>query len=264
MPAQLRHFAPYAAGGLLVWIALIAVAAGFVWIDRVRMDLPVDFSRLFFAYATGFAPWLVLLPLVFRFGEYESRRYSKLPDAVARGVLAGFAVFGAIMAYVLFAYAPLTRQTAVEALASQQFTQWLWDVSLFSGSYLCGRLYGVGRNQANASGGRIAVKSPDRVDFVPVDDLLAVTGQGNYVSLISEDREVLHRATLSEMEILLARHGFVRIHRSHLVRPDRIISARIRTQRVSSVTLPGSRTLPVSDPYGAELMTHLSEHLLAA
>lgn len=53
-----------------------------------------------------------------------------------------------------------------------------------------------------------------------------VSAAGNYVELHGGGRTILHRAPLSGVERLLAGHGFVRIHRSLLVRRDRI--ARVR------------------------------------
>lgn len=60
--------------------------------------------------------------------------------------------------------------------------------------------------------------APAQVDWV--------AAAGNYVELHSAGRIVLHRAPLSQVEAELARHGFVRVHRSTLVRRDRI--ARVR------------------------------------
>jgi two-component system LytT family response regulator len=49
-----------------------------------------------------------------------------------------------------------------------------------------------------------------------------VAAAGNYVELHAGGRTILHRATLGSLEEMLARHGFVRIHRSTLVRQDAI------------------------------------------
>jgi hypothetical protein len=57
-----------------------------------------------------------------------------------------------------------------------------------------------------------------------------VRAAGNYVELRANGRTVIHRASLGSLEEQLADHGFVRIHRSLLVRRDCI--ARIRPQDV--------------------------------
>jgi DNA-binding LytR/AlgR family response regulator len=53
-----------------------------------------------------------------------------------------------------------------------------------------------------------------------------VQAAGNYIELKAGDRTIVHRASIGAAERDLAAHGFVRIHRSTLVRRDRI--ARVR------------------------------------
>jgi DNA-binding LytR/AlgR family response regulator len=57
---------------------------------------------------------------------------------------------------------------------------------------------------------------------VPLADVQWVEAAGNYVELHRGGAPVLHRASLSEMERRLSAAGFVRIHRSRLVRRDAI------------------------------------------
>jgi DNA-binding LytR/AlgR family response regulator len=62
---------------------------------------------------------------------------------------------------------------------------------------------------------------------LPADQIERVEAAGNYVEIRRRSGPVLvHRASLAAIERELVRHGFVRIHRSHLVRRDAI--ARIR------------------------------------
>ena len=53
-----------------------------------------------------------------------------------------------------------------------------------------------------------------------------ISASGNYVVLHGLGRRVVHRAALSKVEHALARHGFIRIHRSRLVRRSAV--ARVR------------------------------------
>jgi DNA-binding LytR/AlgR family response regulator len=53
-----------------------------------------------------------------------------------------------------------------------------------------------------------------------------IAAAGNYVEIHSAGRTILHRAPISGVEAELGPHGFVRVHRSTLVRRDRI--ARVR------------------------------------
>ncbi len=57
-----------------------------------------------------------------------------------------------------------------------------------------------------------------------------VRAAGNYVELRAGGRTIVHRSSIGAAERDLAEHGFVRIHRSILVRRDRI--ARVRPQDV--------------------------------
>jgi hypothetical protein len=64
----------------------------------------------------------------------------------------------------------------------------------------------------------ISVSDGAVIHRVPIDEVDSVEAAGNYVELAWQGRTLLHRATLASMEEMLAAHGFVRIHRSRLVR----------------------------------------------
>jgi hypothetical protein len=75
-----------------------------------------------------------------------------------------------------------------------------------------------------------------------------IRAAGNYVELRADGRTVVHRSSIRATEAALAGHGFVRIHRSTLVRQDRI--ARIRPQ---DVILHDGTHLKVGNRYRAAL-----------
>jgi DNA-binding LytR/AlgR family response regulator len=75
-----------------------------------------------------------------------------------------------------------------------------------------------------------------------------VRAAGNYVEVRAGGRTIVQRASIGSVERELATHGFVRIHRSTLVRRDRI--ARIRPQ---DVVLHDGTHLPVGKRYRAAL-----------
>jgi hypothetical protein len=75
-----------------------------------------------------------------------------------------------------------------------------------------------------------------------------VRAAGNYVEIRSGSRTVVQRTSIGAIERELAAHGFVRIHRSMLVRRDRI--ARVRPQ---DVVLHDGTHLPVGKRYRAAL-----------
>jgi hypothetical protein len=75
-----------------------------------------------------------------------------------------------------------------------------------------------------------------------------VRAAGNYIELRAGERTIVHRSSISAAERDLAQHGFVRIHRSTLVRRDRI--ARVRSQ---DVVLTDGTHLKVGKRYRATL-----------
>ena len=75
-----------------------------------------------------------------------------------------------------------------------------------------------------------------------------IRAAGNYVELRAGGRTIVHRTSISAAERDLERHGFIRIHRSTLVRRDRI--ARVRPQ---DVVLHDGTHLPVGKRYRASL-----------
>ena len=75
-----------------------------------------------------------------------------------------------------------------------------------------------------------------------------VRAAGNYVELRGGGRTVFHRSPIGSVEQSLAPHGFIRIHRSTLVRRDRI--ARVRPQ---DVILRDGTHLKVGNRYRAAL-----------
>ncbi|WP_394764314.1 LytTR family DNA-binding domain-containing protein [Phenylobacterium sp.] len=74
----------------------------------------------------------------------------------------------------------------------------------------------------------LEVRDGARRHFVPLTDVLWVEAAGNYVALHRGGPGLLHRASLSEMERGLRSAGFVRIHRSRLVRREAVAAVESR------------------------------------
>ncbi|MGV8092707.1 MAG: LytR/AlgR family response regulator transcription factor [Mangrovibacterium sp.] len=65
---------------------------------------------------------------------------------------------------------------------------------------------------------KIGLPVGDHVEYVPVDSIIRCKGEGNYTRFIFPDRKaILVAKTLVEFEELLADHGFIRVHKTHLV-----------------------------------------------
>ena len=93
---------------------------------------------------------------------------------------------------------------------------------------------------ASAATGRDIPLLPRQIDWV--------RAAGNYVELRAGPRTIVHRGSIAAAERDLAAHGFLRIHRSTLVRRDTI--ARVRPQ---DVVLHDGTHLKIGKRYRAAL-----------
>ena len=64
----------------------------------------------------------------------------------------------------------------------------------------------------------ILVKTQDETQGVAVDDIVMVSGAGDYSEIVLRDRTVLSTSRLARFEATLPADRFIRAHRSHLVR----------------------------------------------
>jgi len=83
-----------------------------------------------------------------------------------------------------------------------------------------------GERGAGGSPGRIMVRSSSRVYFVDVSRIDWIEAAGDYVRLHVGERSYLHRETMYRLEGRLEPSEFVRIHRSAIVRLERIEAVR--------------------------------------
>jgi hypothetical protein len=94
---------------------------------------------------------------------------------------------------------------------------------------------------------RLEVRDGSRTLWFAPAEIERVEAAGNYVELHTAAGPVLHRATLAAVADILAAHGFVRIHRSRLVRRDAVTavtttpSGDFEARLSSGATVAGSR-----------------------
>lgn len=69
----------------------------------------------------------------------------------------------------------------------------------------------------------LLVQDGSRRHLIPIERIDYIEAAGNYVEVVTEDQRLLHRATLADMSNELG-DGFIRIHRSRLVRSAAIRS----------------------------------------
>jgi hypothetical protein len=178
---------------------------------------PETFAESFAWAVANICPWLVAIEV--------GKRARGLAEAVA--VLTGAAAASVVLGYLLAAsndslpFELLRRAPALAAAAVA--------VALLRS--------GIGRTR-NAPAEMPL--QPGQIDWI--------RAAGNYVELRTGRRTIVHRGSISAAERELARFGFVRIHRSMLVRRDRI--ARVRRQ---DVVLHDGTHLPIGKRYRAAL-----------
>ena len=100
----------------------------------------------------------------------------------------------------------------------------------------------------------LEVRDGARRHFVPLAEVVWVEAAGNYVELHRGSSGLLHRASLSEMERRLERAGFVRIHRSRLVRREAIAAVESKATGDFVVRLRDGRDLAGSRRYRKPLL----------
>lgn len=100
----------------------------------------------------------------------------------------------------------------------------------------------------------IEVRDGARRRFVPLSEIEWVEAAGNYVELHRCGTPILHRAPLSEMERRLHGAGFVRIHRSRLVRRAAVAEVESKPSGDYVVRLSGGQELAGSRRYRRPLL----------
>jgi DNA-binding LytR/AlgR family response regulator len=100
----------------------------------------------------------------------------------------------------------------------------------------------------------LEVRDGARRHFVPLIDVVWVEAAGNYVELHRGGTGLLHRASLSEMQRRLQGAGFVRIHRSRLVRREAVAAVESKPTGDFVVRLRDGRELAGSRRYRRPLL----------
>lgn len=100
---------------------------------------------------------------------------------------------------------------------------------------------------------RLTVKDGPRTILIAPHEISHASSAGNYVELATSHGHLLHRITMSALAEELADHGFVRIHRAHLVRAAAVVAVAGEGSGDFTVTLAGGKMLPGSRRYRSAL-----------
>ena len=99
----------------------------------------------------------------------------------------------------------------------------------------------------------IIVKADYKQHVIPVEDILFVKGEKDYVRIRTVARELKSLMSMRSLEESLPESEFQRVHRSYIVN-----LSRVKTVGRQQVVVDGE-AVPVSDSYKDELMRRLSE-----
>ena len=108
---------------------------------------------------------------------------------------------------------------------------------------------------------RLVVKTGGRVFFLNTDEIDWVEAEGNYVSIHTGKKSYLLRETISSLETQLDPKEFVRIHRSAIVRLDRIKELQPWSHGEYHVLLQDGTRLTLSRSYREKLQAALGNSL---
>lgn len=101
---------------------------------------------------------------------------------------------------------------------------------------------------------RVVVRERDRLFFIPADEIVHLSAEGNYVRVHTAEKSHLIRGTLAELEARLDPKRFARIHRSGIVNIAAIKEVRPHFHGDYVVTLKNGETLRLSRRYQARLL----------
>ncbi len=246
-----------------IWVIIVFLFSLSAYIDGQRMGDPRPYWIFLRNWAIGFTPWLFMMPIVFLYGARDINK--AIVPSIVTALTATAIALPVSGLFNAFAFAALNDTTPMAVLQSYRVQDWVWDALLLIFNYLAGRQMRPRPDAAPESPEQepaIAVKSTTGVEFVPVKQIQGATAQGNYIALLMDNREVLHRATMASLADKLSNAGFVRVHRSHLINPNLVTGAKARGDRIREVQLNNGSRIPVSDRYMDEAYRALSGRIL--
>jgi two-component system LytT family response regulator len=108
---------------------------------------------------------------------------------------------------------------------------------------------------------RLVVKTAGRVFFLDIADIDCIEAEGNYVRVHNGPKSYLLRETISGLETQLDPKKFLRIHRSAIVRLDKIKELQPWFHGEYHVILEGGKQLTLSRNYRANLQEAVGNSL---
>ncbi|WP_019960446.1 LytR/AlgR family response regulator transcription factor [Woodsholea maritima] len=266
------------------WLLTVFSFAFAFYIDALRNEYQGGYSPILQGFALGFMPWLIFaIPLFFRASHlFKNPKPLALIVAISSGYFV--LIFALIVLYASIVFGAMRAQGFLGFIQSTRLQDWMWDFAMFGFVYLAGCVHGLKQRVEVIKTARdqmleqfddpirylhthphsnlemnshIHVRHNDHSERITISDILAVSSQANYVALITAEREILHRSTLTKIMKDLVDQGFFRIHRSHIVRLNAIKTLQ-GGRHPHALTLTSGHTFPVSARYRLGLLNALT------
>jgi two-component system LytT family response regulator len=109
---------------------------------------------------------------------------------------------------------------------------------------------------------RVMIRSTGKVLLVPVAEIDWIEAEGDYARLMAGGKQHLLRETVASLEGRLDPAAFLRIHRSYIVRIDRIRELRPQSNGDYRVYLKDGTQLPLSRTYREQALSVLGRSSL--
>lgn len=215
--------------------------------DRLALGKPIAAWQAWVLEGTSFAAWLALLPMVLLLVErLTARPLWQTTAGHAFGCIAVSLAHSALMmamrsgafAVAGIDYAPIESWS--DRLLFEARKDVITYVSILAVFLLARQLVAPPAQPSQPpaeDAGLIEVRDGSRVVLLRPDEVEWVSSAGNYVEIRGSFGSQLARRTMADIEAELAPHGFVRVHRSHLVRRAAIASTETRQSGDFDVTL---------------------------
>jgi DNA-binding LytR/AlgR family response regulator len=231
--------------------------------DRQALGQPIAAWQAWVLEGTSFIAWLALLPMVLLLAARLAARPPWQEAAGhALGCIAASLAHSALMLALRNAafaaagtqYAPI--ETWSDRLLFEARKDVITYVSIVAVFLLARKL--VARPEQllqppTEESALIEVRDGSRVVLLRPDEIDWVSSAGNYVEIHGSFGSQLARRTLSDIEAELASHGFVRVHRSHLVRRTAIATTQTRQSGDFEITLRSGMVIGGSRRYRQNL-----------
>jgi DNA-binding LytR/AlgR family response regulator len=123
----------------------------------------------------------------------------------------------------------------------------VWLFAYVLSSVVLARLSRQRRAAANvASPAKLELRADGQARYVDVDHIALVEAQGNYVRVVTAERSLMSRTSLSAIEAALPRGTFIRTHRSAIVRKALISEIRRSDSGAYAAVLRDGHVAPLS------------------